>query len=135
MKELVLFYSYAGHTRQNAALFARESTLDTCEIVPQKSIGKVKAFTLGSVQSIKGRGIPIVPPAVSFKDYDAFHIFAPVWAGSIAAPMNAALALLPQGATLHLHLVSASGGSNQEKNEHRLVDAGFNVASYEDIRG
>lgn len=134
MKELVLSYSFTGHAKQRAAAYAEKNVLDHCEILSQKKIGKIAAYTAGCVKSMQGKGMPIAPPAISFEGYDQVHVFAPVWAGEIAAPLNSAVALLPKGTRLHLHMVSASGASSKEKITARLQAAGFEVAGYEDLK-
>ncbi|MCL2298683.1 MAG: hypothetical protein FWC27_00875 [Firmicutes bacterium] len=134
MSELVLFYSFTGNTKRLAEEFARENALETCEIVPAKKPGKFAAYTAGCLKALKGAGLPIVEPAQTLSECESAHVFAPVWAGHIAPPMNSALALLPKGAKLRLHMVSGSGSSNQEATAQRMKIMGLEVAEYEDIR-
>jgi hypothetical protein len=135
MKELVLYYSYTGSTKLFAAEFARAAALDTCEIQSAAPIKKLAAYSIGCLKSARGKGMPIVPPPLNFAEYSAFHVFAPVWAGCIAAPMCSALALLPKTAPLHLHLVSDGGASNQEHiARQQLAPLGLTAASFEDVR-
>jgi len=134
MKELVLCYSYTGNTAQLAGAFAEENGLPLCEISTAKNVGKLAAYTLGILKVFKGAGMPIAPPAVDLSACETAHIFVPVWAGNIAPPMVSAIAMLPKGAALRLHMVSQSGGSDQDMVTKRLQDTGFTVKSYEDIR-
>jgi len=134
MSELVLSYSFTGNTRLLAETFARENGLALCEIYAQGRVGKFAAYTAGCFKALKGVGMPIEAPAADLSECEAAHIFAPIWAGSIAPPMNSALALLPKGAKLSLHMVSGSGGSNQDKITERLQNMGLEVTAYEDIR-
>ena len=134
MSELVLYYSYTGNTKLLAGEFARENGLEVCEIRAEKKPGKFAAYTAGCFKAIKGGGMPIEPPAADLSALEAAHVFAPIWAGGIAPPMNSALALLPKGTALTLHMVSASGSSNQDKIAGRLQNMGLEVAGYEDIR-
>jgi hypothetical protein len=60
-----------------------------------------------------GGGVPVNTLDVSFEDYDTVHVFAPIWAGFPAAPINTALGWLPPGMAITLTLVSKSGKSNK----------------------
>ena len=133
MKELVLYYSRSGNTKQVAVDFARANHLDICEIQTPRKINGAKAMA-SIVKATKGAGMPIVPPAIALDGCQAAHIFAPIWADCIAPPMNSAIALLPQGCALHLHLVSEKGTSGRERNTKQLEAKGYTVASYEDIK-
>jgi len=134
MKELVLYYSYTGNTAQLAGEFAGEHELALCEILTERPLGKFAAYAVGCFKALKGVGMPIEPPAKSLDACETAHIFAPVWAGHIAPPMASAIVLLPKGAALHLHMVSRSGNSEEDRVTARLRDAGYTVETYEDIR-
>ena len=133
MKELVLYYSRSGNTRQVAVDFARANHLDICEIQTPRKINGAKAMA-SIVKATKGAGMPIVPPAISLDGCQAAHIFAPIWASCIAPPMNSAIALLPKGCTLHLHPVSQKVESDRERITTQLKAKGYHIASYEDIQ-
>ena len=134
MSELVLYYSFTGNTKQLAEVYARVNELLLCEIRPQRRLGKFAAYAAGCFKAMKGEGMPVEAPAADLSVIKAAHIFAPIWAGHPAFPMNSALALLPKGTKLSLHMVSASGESNQEKITERLQNMGLEVTAYEDIR-
>ena len=134
MNELVLYYSFTGNTKLLAEEFARENGLEAIEVRAEKKPGKFAAYTAGCFKAIKGEGMPIQAPAADLSALEAAHVFAPIWAGGIAPPMNSALALLPKGTKLTLRMVSGSGGSNQDKIVERLRNMGLEVAAYEDIR-
>ena len=134
MSELVLYYSFTGNTRHLAEVFAQESGMELCEIRTQRRLGKFAAYAAGCFKALKGAAMPIEAPAADLSLCEAAHVFAPIWAGHTAPPMNAALALLPKGAKLSLHMVSQSGGSNQDKITERLQNLGLEVTAYEDIR-
>jgi len=134
MSELVLYYSFSGNTKLLAEQFAGENGLALCEVRTAKKLGKFAAYTAGCFKAIKGEGMPIEALSTSLSSLEAAHIFAPIWAGGIAPPMNSALALLPKGTKLTLHMVSGSGSSNQDKIAERLQNMGMEVAGYEDIR-
>ena len=134
MSELILYYSFSGNTRVLAGNFARETGLELCEIRTERRLGKVAAYTAGCIKALKGAGMPIESPAADLADCESAHVFAPIWAGQVAPPMNSALALLPKGAKLSLHMVSGSGASSQDKITERLQNIGLEVTGYEDIR-
>ena len=134
MSEPVLYYSFTGNTKLLAEQFAGENGLALCEVRAQKRPGKLAAYTAGCFKALKGEGMPIEALAADLSLCESAHVFAPIWAGGIAPPMNAALALLPKGTKLSLHMVSGSGSSNQDKITERLRNLGLEVASYEDIR-
>ena len=134
MSELVISYSYTGNTEHLAGEYARENGLELCGITTAKKLGKVAAYTAGCFKALKGLGLPIEEPALPLSECEAAQVFAPIWAGNIAPPMNSALALLPEGTKLSLHMVSGSGGSNQDKITERLQNMGLEVTAYADIR-
>jgi len=134
MSELVLCYSFTGNTKHLAGEYARENGLELCEIVTAKKLGNFAAYTAGCFKAIKGAGMPIGDPAANLAECEAAQVFAPIWAGHIAPPMNSALALLPKGAKLGLHMVSGSGSGNQDGITERLRKMGLEVTAYEDIR-
>jgi len=134
MSELVFYYSFTGNTRLLAEEFANENGLELCEIRTQKPLGKFAAYTAGCLKALKGAGLPIEAVAANLSECETAHIFAPIWAGNIAPPMNSVLALLPKGAKLSLHMVSASGSGNQDKITERLQNMGLEVTGYADIR-
>jgi len=134
MSELVLYYSFTGNTKHLAEEYAREKGLELCEIVTAKKLGKVAAYTAGCFKALKGAGMPIGEPAADLAACEAAQVFAPIWAGHIAPPMNSALALLPKGAKLGLHMVSGGGSCNQDGITERLRIMGLEVTEFEDIR-
>ena len=134
MQELVLYYSFSGNTKQLAEAFAVENGLPLCEVRTPKPLGKAVAYTSGCFKAMKGRGMPICDLSVDLSAVATVHIFTPIWAGGIAPPMNSALALLPKGAKLSLHMVSGSGSSNQDKITARLQNMGLEVTDYNDTR-
>ena len=134
MNELVLYYSFSGNTKHLAEDFARENGLALCEIRTQRRLGKFAAYTAGCFRALRGAAMPIEAPAADLSECEAAQVFAPIWAGHIAPPMIGALALLPKGAKLSLHMVSQSGGSNQDTIAERLQNLGLEVTGYEDIR-
>jgi len=134
MSELVLYYSFTGNAKLLAEEFAGENGQEAVEVRTAKKLGKFAAYTAGCLKAIKGEGMPIKAVSADLSECESAYVFAPIWAGGIAPPMNSALALLPKGTKLSLHMVSGSGGSNQDKIAERLRNMGLEVTAYVDIR-
>jgi hypothetical protein len=132
MSKLVLFYSLSGNTEKKARSFAETNGAAVVKVEPAAGLGKVKAYSAGLAKSILGKSIAVKP--LTIPKADEIHVFAPVWAGTFAAPIGAALAYLPKGAKVSLHMVSMSGTSNTKVNTDRAKALGLDVISYEDIR-
>ena len=139
MKELVLFYSYSGHTKQAAQKFGQDNKCDICEVSDEKRPNKFAAYTAGCFKAIKGGERKINPltvngKAVKFEDYSVINVFCPVWANNPPASMNSALKILPSKTKIKLFMVSRSGKSGKDSLSKRLSDAGFEIIGYEDIK-
>ena len=139
MRELVLFYSYSGNTRKAAQKFADENGCSICEVTDEKRPGKLGAFIPGIIKALKGGGSKINPvtlngASVSFGEYIAVNIFAPIWAGHPAPSMNTALKLLPTGTKVKLFMVSQSGESAKDNICKRVREMGLEIEEYEDIK-
>ena len=139
MSELVLFYSYSGHTKKTAQKFAADNNCDICEIADEKRPNKLYAYSVGCFKALKGSALKIQPltvngNAVKFEDYGVVNIFAPIWAGHPAPSMNAALKLIPTGIKIKLFMISGGGESNKPQITKRIEALGFEIAGYEDIK-
>jgi flavodoxin len=130
MKELVLYYSRSGKTRAIAEKFAAEKGFDICEVVPRKKIGVFKAFLL-CPKAISGGKTAIETLNVNFGDYEQIHVFAPIWAGNPAPPINTALGWLPAGTKVTLNFVSSGGTSNKTCK----IRDDLKIQSHNDIKG
>jgi len=140
MKELVLFYSYSGHTKKAAEKSAQDNNFDICEITDKKRPNKFAAYTAGCFKAMKGSSREINPLMIDgnnlkFEDYDIINIYAPIWAGHPAPSMNGALKLLPSGTKVKLYMISASGESKKDNITKRVQALGLEIAGYEDIKG
>jgi flavodoxin len=112
MTQLVLYYSLSGKTKAIAEDFASQNGYDIREVVPQEPITTLKAFTL-CPKAMAGGTVPVNAIGVSLENYDTVHVFAPIWAGFPAPPVNTALGWLPPGTEVTLTFVSKSGKSNK----------------------
>jgi hypothetical protein len=138
MKELVLYYSYTGHVAAIAEDYAKDKGLDCCRVVTEKIIGKFEAYTAGCFKSMQGTGYPINSLVfadfgkVDLSAYDTVYVFAPIWANSLAAPINNALRELPKGTKVRIVAVSAGGKSGKEKIIAHVNAMGLNVTGFAD---
>ena len=136
MRDLVLFYSYGGHTRKIAEAFGQENGVDICEVTAIKKPNIFRALLLaGTRGTLAIEPLRINGEAVCFEDYGAVNVFAPIWANRLAAAMNAAVGLLPKGTKVRLHLISGSGKSNKDAITAQMQEFGLEIIGYEDIQG
>jgi len=135
MKTLVLYYTYSGRTKAIAEELAATESADIMEIKDVKRPWKLKAYTAGIVASIKGKAWKIQPPDVDFTEYERLILLSPVWASNATPAFNAMLELLPEGKTVELKMVSASGESAcKERLEAIITSKGSTLTGFEDIK-
>ena len=85
--------------------------------------------------SMKGKTWPIQPLGVNFAEYSRLILLAPVWADNPPPPFNAMLEQLPEGKTVTVKMVSASGKSNcRERLEAVIKSKGCVWEGFEDIK-
>lgn len=135
MKNLILYYSYTGHTKKIAEAAAAQNGSDIAEICDSKRPGTLKAYVLGSFAAMRGKAWQIVPLRVDMEAYETLHIYAPVWAGHVPPAVHAVLAQLPGGKRVSITLVSASGNSScREKTELALQARNCSLDDFKDIQ-
>lgn len=135
MKTLIVYYSYSGNTKKTAEALAESESADIEEIVSVKRPWKLKAYTAGIVAAIRGKAWPIQPLEKDLSEYERLVLLAPVWAGNPAPCFNAALELLPEGKSVAVKLVSASGKSDcAERLESAIKAKGCALESIEDVK-
>lgn len=136
MKSAILFYSFGGATRKEAAKRAAQNSADMFEIIEAKKRGIFSAFLSGCPQALGRKASAIKALSIDWSLYDSVTLMAPVWAGSPAPAFNAALALIPKG--MKVNVVLCSGGGETPKSKDgtiaMLKERGFSVGSYEDVR-
>ena len=134
MKTLVLYYSYSGNTKNVAREAATVESADIAEIFDRSRPGKLRAYTAGIVASIRGKAWPIQPLGVDLSAYDRLIMLSPVWASNPTPAFNAALKLLPEGKTVAIKMISASGKSEcKERVESVITSKGGTLESFEDV--
>ncbi|MCR4955198.1 MAG: hypothetical protein K6A30_00750 [Lachnospiraceae bacterium] len=84
MRTLIVYYSMGGDVEKIAKKVGEGIGADVEQLKPVKSISKVTA----AIGAATGQGVAIEPLRVNPKDYDQIIIGSPVWAGSVATPVN-----------------------------------------------
>ncbi len=90
MKKLVVYYSLSGNTRLVAETIAKAADADVLELVPEKEApsGGFRRIVWGG-RSARMREKPALKPfALDPGQYDMFFLGTPVWAWTIAPPLN-----------------------------------------------
>ena len=111
MKTLIIYYSYSGKTKRIAEALAESESADIAEI---KSVGrpvKLKVYTAGILATFRNKAWPIQPPDIDFSDYERLILMSPVWASNPPPYVTAMLEQLPEGKTVAVKMISASGKS------------------------
>ena len=135
MKTLVLYYSYTGHAKTRAQAFAEKESADIAEIKEVKRAGKFKAYTAGCFAVLRGKAWPIQSLDADLTAYGRLILVSPVWAGNPPPFMYAVLAQLPEGKTVSVQMVSASGTSNcKDRVEAAIKAKGCTLESFEDFK-
>lgn len=132
MKNLVLFYSYTGHSKDYAMQLAADEGCELREIVELKPRSKFNCYTVGCYKALRCAKSEIKP--LNLKPYDMITIVSPVWAGGTTPAVNAAIDLLPSGKRVKLVLISASGKARSLKAEARVRDKKCTVMAVESIK-
>jgi len=135
MKKLVVYYSYSGHTKKIAEALAQKEAADIMEIEDVKRPMKLKAYTAGLLASIRGKTRPIKPLTANMAEYDSLMLLAPVWADNPPPAFNSLLEQLPDGKSVSIRMISASGKSDcKERLETAIKARGCTIESFEDIK-
>lgn len=136
MKSAILYYSFGGATRAEAAKRAAAIGADVFEVLEAKKRGIFSAFLSGCPQALGRKASDIRPLTIDWSLYDDVTLMAPVWAGHPAPAFNAALERLPKDKVLHIVLCSGGGETPKSKDItiNLLRNQGYSLASYEDVR-
>jgi hypothetical protein len=136
MKPAIVYYSFGGATRAEAAKRAAASGADVFEVLEAKKRGIFAAFLPGCPQALSRKASAIRPLSIDWSAYQDVTLMAPVWAGHPAPAFNAALELIPKDKVLHI--VLCSGGGETPKSKDATIEIlrkqGYALASYEDVR-
>lgn len=92
MKDLVVYYSLEGNTRQAAERIAERLHADILQLQTVKEILKSKMkFFIGGMQATFGVCAKLKPLALNPEQYDRIILGTPVWAGKATPAVNAFL--------------------------------------------
>lgn len=135
MKTLVIFYSYTGNTKRLAQELAEKESADIAEVKDVNRPGKVKAYLAGCFAAMRGKPWKIQPLSADLAAYDRLILLSPVWAGNPPPAVNALLEQLPDGKTVFIKMVSASGKSGcRERLEAVIKSKSCTIENFEDIK-
>lgn len=136
MKPAILYYSFNGSTRAEAAKRAASSGADVFEVLESKKRGTLSAYFVGCPQALSRKASSIRPLAIDWSAYEEVTLMSPVWAGHPTPAFNAALECIPKDKVLHVVLCSAGGETPKSKDAtiDLLRKQGYTLASYDDVK-
>lgn len=115
MRDLVVYYSLEGNTKQAAETIARYLNSD---IIPIRTIKKVpegsRKFVVGGAQATFGMAPGIEEISIDFDKYDRIILGTPIWAGKAAPAINSFLKKYPVSDKV-IALFTCSGGGDNDK--------------------
>lgn len=90
MKKLVVFYSLSGNTRLVAETIAKAAGADVIELMPEKEMprGGLRRIFQGGRSAVMGERPALKPFAFDPDEYGMFFLGTPVWAWTVAPPLN-----------------------------------------------
>ena len=89
MKELVVYYSLEGNTKQAAEIIADRLNADILRLNTVKEIPKNKMkYVIGGMQAAFGVCAKLKPITLNPEQYDRIILGTPVWAGKSAPAIN-----------------------------------------------
>ncbi len=90
MRKLVVFYSLGGNTRLVAETIAKAAGADILELVPEREApsGGFRRMVWGGRSAVMREKPALKPFAVDPSEYDMIFLGTPVWAWTIAPPLN-----------------------------------------------
>ena len=88
-KGIVVYYSWAGHTRQMAGIIAAQTGADVFEIVPEVPYTQNYSAVVKQAQKEIREGFrpAIRNPKRDLSDYDVVYVGTPIWWGAMAPPV------------------------------------------------
>ncbi|MBP3710199.1 MAG: flavodoxin [Treponema sp.] len=113
---LVIYYSLEGNTDYVAKLAARKLQADIVRIEPIKAYPRkgFRKFLIGGRDAVFSVHVQLQTVLPDFSQYAKLLIGTPVWAGTMAAPMNTLLhSAKIRGKHIALFACSASGNAKK----------------------
>ena len=116
MKNIVIYYSFGGTCRNEAARIAKEQGgAVLCEVKETKKRSILSAFFNGCPKAMRRKASLIEDLPFQLEDFERIVIIAPIWAGYPAPAFNAIVSLLPQGKEVEVFLCSGGGEAPKSK--------------------
>ncbi len=136
MKTIVLYYSFGGHTKAEAARLASERDAELIGLVETKKRRLLSAFFPGAYHAKTRKASEIQSLTADLTQYDRIIIGSPIWGGFPTPAFNAIVDLLPAGKEVELFFCSAGGSSkDSEEGTRRMIqDRGCTLVEYRDIK-
>jgi flavodoxin len=93
MKALVIYYSMEGNTRLTAETIAEAAGADLLELKPERESGSrgLSRYLWGGKAAMMREKPALLPLEVDPDRYNMFFIGTPVWAWTLAPPLNSFL--------------------------------------------
>lgn len=88
MNALIVYYSRTGNTEKIAEILKEKLECDIEKISDNNTYKGAIGFLKGGFNAVTGRGCEINHSEKNPEDYDLVILGGPVWAGTVAAPMN-----------------------------------------------
>lgn len=115
MKDLVVFYSLEGNTKQAAERIADKLNADLLQLDTVKEIPKSNMkYLIGGMQAVFGVCAKIKPIEINPEEYDRIILGTPVWADKAAPAINSFLKQFHVKDKI-IALFTCSGAGDNEK--------------------
>ena len=141
MKNLIVYYSWTGSTREAAQAVSEAVEGELLEITETKKRRGVWGFIKGGFQASTGKASGIKETLPDPKGYDAVYIGTPVWAAKPSAAFNAVVkAWAGKTGDVPIHVFTLMADSNgndrvEAAARNQLERAGMKPGAYASFTG
>lgn len=141
MKNLVVYYSWTGSTREAAQAVSEAVGGELLEVTEAKQRRGVWGFIKGGFQASMGKASRIREALPDPRDYDAVYVGTPVWAAKPSAAFNAIVkewAGKTEDVPVHVFALMADPNGNPKVEtavRSRLLKAGIALGAYASFTG
>jgi len=91
MKDLIIYYSWTGHTKTVASTIAEELKGELVGLKEEKDRKKGLGYVSAAFQALFGLKSKIKEPNLKISDYQRIFIGTPIWAGKATPAVNTIL--------------------------------------------